>query len=940
MTHRTPSHLLPALLALLIVGSACSSDGGTGPDGVRSVHVAVATEGDDLDRDGYTVTLGSDTRTVGSSGSVTFPDLPPGRYEVTLEGLAANCSVDGDATRSVSVTEGGDASVSFDVTCLFDAAGEALEVVACPTLAPAVPEAMPLDEVSLAGVPSDFERPLWARMSWDGGPLVSQGLVKDEGGEVTVTIPLHPSASPEGGEVTVRVSDEEQSCPPFTFRVLPLPAAPGEMAALADVIQDLLDQHTVLFGTTREDLLGTPIPEMEPALVPLAVAHAIVDGTSAESLRSYAAGAVPDFTSADLDLLERIVARTGLRADLEAELAAVLAEGAAASAAVGARLPGPARAFSPGVALDCITATALDAAKLDECMTLARDKIQGTASEKTQEAAMLAMDVAAILGSRKIAKPIGSLLTVSKLYDQAVAGVLPTSFVSIDVTPNPAEFMEDQEGPGTWAPARVMATSSGWNLDELTAELIAGRVSPGSGPKVPRLTWLQKRGLRAAYPELASALASAVGIENFFLDLREFLVKKLIELGVKELSDGSLAVPPRQFGPVDVTNTEWSDARIVTGTSVVLTPHELFDPREPGQSLLEVVTAVGKFGGTSIRTAHLPIDVREMEVTISPTDVALTAGQTQTFTITVTNSRHPTSIEIVPDPDFQGQADLVLGEGNTHTVRYTAPAAPPPNHTDHLMLRHTAESGARGHSSVERSASATIRFGTFRITTEPRCVEPGSPAFQIEVDHEGLVDPEWVWTTTAGDISDTGLFTPPTQAGMATISVALASNPDLEESLTLQIGGCSCLGTINVGGETAATTDMRFRLSSDLSGVESFSWRGEGVSDVGFWFGSDYLNPVLEVVPLNTTGQVEGMTQGLLNGQSFANPDDFDEPTIAPLTILISDNTGSIFAGTVAGSVSVADDPEPRIVPFTFDFHIEADPFLSDEFVKFCEVPQ
>ena len=576
-------------------------------------------------------------------------------------------------------------------------------------------------------------------------------------------------------------------------------------------------------------------------------------------------------------------------------------------------------------------------------MTLARDKIQGAASKKTQEGAILAMDVAALLGSRGIAKPISSLLTASKLYDQAVAGVLPTSFVSIDVTPNPAEFKEDQEGPGTWAPARVMATSTGWSFEELTAELIAGRISPGSGLpfQVPRLTFRQKMGLRAAYKDVAEALSDAVDIENFFLGFREQLVKALVELGVTELSDGSLAAGPRQFGPVDVTNTEWSDARIVTGTSVVLTSHEQYDPREPGRSLLEVVTAVGKFGGTSIRSDHLPITVNQLEVTISPTEVALAPEQPMTFTVTVANSMHPASIEIVRGIGFQGEAELVLGEGNTHTVRYTAPLVPLPNSTDLLQVRHTAESGARGHSSVERaSAVATIRFGTFRITTEPRCVEPGSAPFQIEVDHGGLVDPEWVWTATAGEISDSGLFTPPSQSGLVTISVALASNPDLEESLSLQVGGCSCLGTINVGGETAATTDMRFRLSPDLSGVESFSWRGEGVSDVGFWFGSDYLNPELEVIPLNTTGQFEGMTQGMVNALLFANPDDVNEPTIPPLSILVSENTGSIFAGMVSGSVSVPDDPEPRTVPFTFEFHIEADPILSDEVVKFCEVSQ
>src|SRR5205823_5136858 len=68
--------------------------------------------------DGYTVTLdGATSRAIGDNGTTTFSGLAPGSHTVVLSGMAANCSVSGGTSRTVSVTAGSTASTSYSVSC-------------------------------------------------------------------------------------------------------------------------------------------------------------------------------------------------------------------------------------------------------------------------------------------------------------------------------------------------------------------------------------------------------------------------------------------------------------------------------------------------------------------------------------------------------------------------------------------------------------------------------------------------------------------------------------------------------------------------------------------------------------------------------------------------------------------------------------------------------
>jgi hypothetical protein len=94
-----------------------------------SVSVTTTTTGSSVDPDGYTVRLdGGSSRAIAVNGSVTYTNVAAGSHTIVLSGVAANCSVEGGTTRTVTVPDGGSASVTFGVSCTSQATGLAFTV--------------------------------------------------------------------------------------------------------------------------------------------------------------------------------------------------------------------------------------------------------------------------------------------------------------------------------------------------------------------------------------------------------------------------------------------------------------------------------------------------------------------------------------------------------------------------------------------------------------------------------------------------------------------------------------------------------------------------------------------------------------------------------------------------------------------------------------------
>lgn len=90
--------------------SSCVSQGG--------LFVSTNTTGVDLDADGYAVTVdGGASQPIATNGSVTFTALADGAHSVALLGIAANCTVSGSNSQTVTVHGGATAAAPFSLSC-------------------------------------------------------------------------------------------------------------------------------------------------------------------------------------------------------------------------------------------------------------------------------------------------------------------------------------------------------------------------------------------------------------------------------------------------------------------------------------------------------------------------------------------------------------------------------------------------------------------------------------------------------------------------------------------------------------------------------------------------------------------------------------------------------------------------------------------------------
>jgi hypothetical protein len=104
------------IVALAFVAAGCGDDD-PAPPTTGSIGVTTVTTGDDIDADGYALSVdGNNGGAIGVNAVVIIPDLTPGTYSIGLSGVAANCVVQ-DNPRDVDVTAGVTANTQFNVAC-------------------------------------------------------------------------------------------------------------------------------------------------------------------------------------------------------------------------------------------------------------------------------------------------------------------------------------------------------------------------------------------------------------------------------------------------------------------------------------------------------------------------------------------------------------------------------------------------------------------------------------------------------------------------------------------------------------------------------------------------------------------------------------------------------------------------------------------------------
>jgi Tol biopolymer transport system component len=113
------SNSILALAGVLAMSTACSD--ATPPESPRtgSIRVTSLTTGQDLDADGYLVTVDNGLEvSLLPNGSAEFRDVTAGTHDVRLLGVDANCTAGGGETQRVGVTAAQVSTVAFSITCI------------------------------------------------------------------------------------------------------------------------------------------------------------------------------------------------------------------------------------------------------------------------------------------------------------------------------------------------------------------------------------------------------------------------------------------------------------------------------------------------------------------------------------------------------------------------------------------------------------------------------------------------------------------------------------------------------------------------------------------------------------------------------------------------------------------------------------------------------
>jgi YVTN family beta-propeller protein len=129
MIPARPVQLSSWIFIASLVG-ACS----TGPTAPAGLRLSVTTAGEDQDYDGYFYSLdGNAPAPLGPNASVTLGGLDAGPHQLVIDGVASNCTLAGEGTRSIALSSGDTTEVQLAVACSAIPIPETLQITTITT---------------------------------------------------------------------------------------------------------------------------------------------------------------------------------------------------------------------------------------------------------------------------------------------------------------------------------------------------------------------------------------------------------------------------------------------------------------------------------------------------------------------------------------------------------------------------------------------------------------------------------------------------------------------------------------------------------------------------------------------------------------------------------------------------------------------------------------
>lgn len=106
-----------ALFVLAEFVVACGGHDG-GPPALGDLRVFVATQGEDIDGDGYSYSVDNGTsHAVATTATLLIPQLTPGTHQISFVGIAGNCQPGSSNPLVVTLAPGESRDIPFNVTC-------------------------------------------------------------------------------------------------------------------------------------------------------------------------------------------------------------------------------------------------------------------------------------------------------------------------------------------------------------------------------------------------------------------------------------------------------------------------------------------------------------------------------------------------------------------------------------------------------------------------------------------------------------------------------------------------------------------------------------------------------------------------------------------------------------------------------------------------------
>lgn len=674
-------------------------------------------------------------------------------------------------------------------------------------------EGKPGDVIALSGLPAAFgDAPfLWMydALKANSAEAIRYPVLVEitSPGVAEMVVPLHPENMMDGGKVVmVLVSEDETlTCAPQEFTIGPLSPAPGATKKSLDKFDAAIKNLVDILGFDADELLRTDPNQLDPVLRSLVFALDGLSGPDNDNnlqaiLNGTASGLGDAFVDAEkLALLDAVLNSSGFLAQLDQISDTILSikrpEGLEKSNPRGNQR---------------IIRHSLD---LHDDMAL-----QAVYESIGSGPVGLAMDLSGIVvgvvgalvpATAPVATVMGVSMSIVQIMADMMAATLPSQLEGIDMEARPETYDEDDGTQGAWI-ADLVASSRAFHLNLPT---VMGAI-PGWGKIGKAVGHLARKN-----PALSDGLERSV---NLMVDLMQkhysFSAGSVFTIEAKEFK---VPIVPKRYAELKTIEISLRTLTSEEGGD----PFEFsqdekaYTPREVGVSELRIKTKPGMFAGQSVLNARL-LEVKPIEVKINESSFCLEEGESVIVEAEVFNA-----LDDKVEWTASGDGIIIEDLGNK---KLKVTARQPGNYF--ITAEATTIGGPRSVTPPPRKETAGIIVSDniLEISPSVACLTFGRTLqFETTVSEENCGKKSLqniTWTTTLGSISQSGMFTAPSQTGVAIVT---AKRGDQTSSAMLRIGRqCDCWWIAEIVGPvggyyTDAVSMINYSNESTTIGLQS-----------------------------------------------------------------------------------------------------------------------